>query len=74
MRTILLLLSTLINFVSCECPPKRPDGVKPPCKYVGPSVSASFQGVTVAFWGEGPPGSRPINVPESFMGIPINTK
>jgi|GEM_PF-5949359 len=74
-RSALLLSAVLLLVPSCSCPPKNADGTKPPCRYVGPAISASFQGVTVAFWNNGEPSPRgPIVIPESVLGIPINTK
>ena len=73
-----IAIIALLSLVSCKCPPVGADGVKPPCVYVGPSVSATVSfnnvGLTVTAWGEGvkPPG--PITIPETVLGIPVGTK
>lgn len=51
-----LLCLIALSLASCKCPPPLADGTKPPCIYVGPSVtgSISFQGVTagITLWND----------------------
>lgn len=80
MKTILLFLLTLIHFLSgCSCPPKNPDGTKPPCRYVGPAISGTvgFQGVSVGItlWGDTTPKAPTVEIPVNVHApLPILTK
>ena len=62
-----LLLCTIILLLSgCTCPPKNPDGTKSgPCKYIGPSIQASFgyQGASVGRVLYGDPGLPTVAIP-----------
>ena len=66
MKTIALVIITLIFFASCKCPPPLPDGTKPACVYIGPSITVSLGykssillGATI--WGD--PAYPPVNIP-----------
>lgn len=61
------LFAVILLLSSCTCPPKNPDGTKPPCRYVGPAVSGvlGFQGVTVGItlWGDTNPKAPAVTIP-----------
>ena len=52
----LLLCAIILLLSGCKCPPPLPDGTKPACVYVGPSITGSvgFKGVSVGLtlWSE----------------------
>ena len=69
MKTIRLLLLTLIHFLlpSCKCPPANPDGSSGGrCVYIGPSItfSVGYKNsvlVGATLWGD--PAYPPVNIP-----------
>lgn len=78
------IVSLCLLLVGCKCPsPAGKDTIKPPCKWVGPSmdISLGFGSITVSMWG-GSKKDRPqkqvnipdLNIPEIFWGIPINSR
>jgi hypothetical protein len=73
-----IALLAMLSLISCKCPPVGADGVKPPCVYIGPSVTATFSfnnvGLSLTAWGEGAKPLGPITIPDTVLGIPVGTK